>query len=100
MIKRLLQFTLGLIMILGFQLAAIAEDVEPIAQQPVIENSLQSAVPIEVRRPSTLDNKIVDPNFNKLRSSDTNKPTAVILVVGLLIIATVVPLVTWRYFSR
>jgi len=100
MLKKLLQFTLSLILILGFQVAVSSEELAPIADLPITENTLQSSIPIEVKRPTTLDNQIVDPNFNTLRTSDTNKPIAVILVVGLLVIATVVPLVTWRYFSR
>ncbi len=54
----------------------------------------------EKSQPSSIDNPVVDPNFNVMRSSDTEKSTATYIVIGLLIAATIIPLATWWYFSK
>ncbi len=43
---------------------------------------------------------ITDPNFNTMRSKDTESSTATYIVIGLLIAATIIPLATWWYFSK
>ncbi len=54
----------------------------------------------EKSQPSSIDNPVVDPNFNTMRSSDTESSTATYIVIGLLIAATIIPLATWWYFSK
>ena len=54
----------------------------------------------EKSQPSSIDNPVVDPNFNVMRSKDTESSTAIYIVVGLLIAATIIPLATWWYFSK
>ena len=54
----------------------------------------------EKSQPSSIDNPVVDPNFNTMRSNDTESSTATYIVVGLLIAATIIPLATWWYFSK
>ena len=54
----------------------------------------------EKSQPSSIDNPVVDPNFNVMRSKDTANSTATYIVIGLLIAATVIPLATWWYFSK
>jgi len=54
----------------------------------------------EKSQPSSIDNPVVDPNFNVMRSNDTMSSTATYIVVGLLIVATIIPLATWWYFSK
>ena len=54
----------------------------------------------EKSQPSSIDNPVVDPNFNVMRSNDTESSTATYIVIGLLIAATVIPLATWWYFSK
>lgn len=49
---------------------------------------------------NVIEGKITDPNFNVMRNDATRKSTATALVVGCLVIATVVPLATWWYFTR
>ena len=63
------------------------------AQQKTIIN-------YEKSQPSSIDNPVVDPNFNVMRSKDTESSTATYIVVGLLIAATIIPLATWWYFSK
>ena len=64
-----------------------------IAQQKTIIN-------YEKSQPSSIDNPVVDPNFNVMRSKDTESSTATYIVIGLLIAATIIPLATWWYFSK
>ena len=54
----------------------------------------------EKSQPSSIDNPVVDPNFNVMRSNDTDSSTAIYIVIGLLIAATIIPLATWWYFSK
>ena len=54
----------------------------------------------EKSQPSSIDNPVVDPNFNVMRSSDTKSSTATYIVIGLLVAATIIPLATWWYFSK
>ena len=54
----------------------------------------------EKSQPSSIDNHVVDPNFNTMRSNDTESSTATYIVIGLLIAATIIPLATWWYFSK
>ena len=54
----------------------------------------------EKSQPSSIDNPVVDPNFNVMRSKDTESSTAIYIVIGLLIAATIIPLATWWYFSK
>ena len=64
-----------------------------IAQQKTVIN-------YEKSQPSSIDNPVVDPNFNTMRSKDTESSTATYIVIGLLVAATIIPLATWWYFSK
>ena len=59
-----------------------------LAQQKAIIN-------YEKSQPSAIDNPVVDPNFNVMRTSDMNTSSATYFVVGLILIAAIVPLATW-----
>ena len=60
----------------------------------------KTTINYEKSQPSSIDNPVVDPNFNTMRSSDTENSTATFIVIGLLIAATIIPLATWWYFSK
>ena len=60
----------------------------------------KNTINYEKSQPSSIDNPVVDPNFNTMRSKDTESSTATYIVVGLLIAATIIPLATWWYFSK
>ena len=60
----------------------------------------KNTINYEKSQPSSIDNPVVDPNFNIMRSKDTESSTATYIVVGLLIAATIIPLATWWYFSK
>ena len=65
-----------------------------------IVSQQKTIINYEKSQPSSIDNPVVDPNFNAMRAEDTENTTATYIVVGLLIAATVVPLATWWYFSK
>jgi hypothetical protein len=60
----------------------------------------KTTISYEKSQPSSIDNPVVDPNFNTMRSNDTESSTATYIVIGLLIAATIIPLATWWYFSK
>jgi len=60
----------------------------------------KTVINYEKSQPSSIDNPVVDPNFNTMRDTDTESSLATYIVIGLLIAATVIPLVTWWYFSK
>ena len=60
----------------------------------------KSIINYEKSQPSSIDNPVVDPNFNTMRSKDTESSTAIYIVIGLLVAATIIPLATWWYFSK
>ena len=60
----------------------------------------KTTINYEKSQPSSIDNPVVDPNFNTMRSNDTESSTATYIVIGLLIAATIIPLATWWYFSK
>ena len=60
----------------------------------------KTVINYEKSQPSSIDNPVVDPNFNTMRAKDTESSTATYIVIGLLIAATIIPLATWWYFSK
>ncbi len=76
-----------------------AEGVNPL-NKIFIATSQKTIINYEKSQPSSIDNPVVDPNFNVMRSSDTESSTATYIVIGLLIAATIIPLATWWYFSK
>ena len=60
----------------------------------------KTTINYEKSQPSSIDNPVVDPNFNSMRSQDAKSSTAIYIVVGLLVAATIIPLATWWYFSK
>ena len=62
--------------------------------------SQQNTINYEKSQPSAIDNPVVDPNFNVMRTTDMeSSSTATYIVIALLLIASIVPLATW-YFSK
>ena len=60
----------------------------------------KSIINYEKSQPSSIDNPVVDPNFNTMRAEDTESSTATYIVIALLVAATIIPLATWWYFSK
>ena len=66
----------------------------------VVVTQQKTIINYEKSQPSSIDNPVVDPNFNVMRSKDTESSTATYIVIGLLVAATIIPLATWWYFSK
>ena len=65
-----------------------------------IVNQQKTIINYEKSQPSSIDNPVVDPNFNTMRAEDTESSMATYIVIGLLVAATIIPLATWWYFSK
>ena len=76
-----------------------ANDISNVSQI-FIANQPKTIINYEKSQPSSIDNPVVDPNFNVMRAKDTESSTATYIVIGLLIAATIIPLATWWYFSK
>ena len=74
-----------------------------ISYSSLLDNFLvtqQKTINYEKSQPSAIDNPVVDPNFNVMRTTDMeSSSTATYIVIALLLIASIVPLATW-YFSK
>ena len=68
--------------------------------QLFVTTQQKTIINYEKSQPSSIDNPVVDPNFNTMRTNDTESSTATYIVIGLLIAATIIPLATWWYFSK
>ena len=88
----------GLFFIL-FPITTNAKDISNINRLFVVTQQ-KTIINYEKSQPSSIDNPVIDPNFNVMRSNDTNSSTATYIVIGLLIAATIIPLATWWYFSK
>ena len=88
----------GLIIILT-PTTTYAEDISNINKLFVVTQQ-KTIINYEKSQPSSIDNPVIDPNFNVMRSKDTASSTATYIVIGLLIAATIIPLATWWYFSK
>ena len=67
---------------------------------PITKTSSINVLEQSQKHISTMNTEITDPNFNKMRNKDTKKSFAIVIVIGLLIVATIVPLVIWRSLSN
>ena len=98
-LNKYLYLSLLLIFIFFNPLTSFAQEINAshsslfFAQQKTIIN-------YEKSQPSSIDNPVVDPNFNVMRSKDTESSTATYIVIGLLLAGTIMPLATWWYFSK
>ena len=103
MTKSLYKTLLSLVMI-GFIFIAIP--IETFAKSfnnignLFIVGQQKAIINYEKSQPSSIDNPVVDPNFNTMRAEDAESSTATYIVVGLLVVATIIPLATWWYFSK
>ena len=92
------------IVIVGFLLFSLtsktnAESLNSIGKLFIVGQQ-KTVINYEKSQPSSIDNPVVDPNFNAMRAEDAKSSTATYIVVGLLVAATIIPLATWWYFSK
>ena len=103
MIKSLHKLFLSILMI-GFLYIAIptktyAESFNNFGELFIVTQQ-KTSINYEKSQPSSIDNPVVDPNFNAMRAEDAESSTATYIVIGLLVAATIIPLATWWYFSK
>ena len=103
MTKSIYNSLFSLVMI-GFLLITLptrtyAESVNNIGEIFLVSQQ-KTIINYEKSQPSSIDNPVVDPNFNTMRAEDTESSIATYIVIGLLIAATIIPLATWWYFSK
>ena len=87
-------FSLIITPIQGYSLtdSMVVSDLLAVSQNNIIN--------YEKSQPSAIDNPVVDPNFNVMRTTDMeSSSTATYIVIALLLVASIVPLATW-YFSK
>ena len=92
------------LLIIGFlfitlPISAHAESLNSISDLFLVGQQ-RSIINYEKSQPSSIDNPVVDPNFNAMRAEDAESSTATYIVIGLLVAATIIPLATWWYFSK
>ena len=80
-----------------FPLESMANNLTNINQTTLFAQ--QNVINYEKSQPSAIDNPVVDPNFNVMRTTELNSSSATYIVVALLVIASIVPLATW-YISK
>ena len=97
--KYLLSFIVTGLIIMLIPTTTYAKGVSNINRLFVVTQQ-KNIINYEKSQPSSIDNPVVDPNFNVMRSNDTDNSTATYIVIGLLIAATIIPLATWWYFSK
>ena len=84
---------------IGLPMKSYAETFNNIGDLFIVSQQ-KTIINYEKSQPSSIDNPVVDPNFNAMRAEDTENTTATYIVVGLLVAATIIPLATWWYFSK
>ena len=87
------------VLFLGLPIKSYAETLNNIGNLFIVSQQ-KTIINYEKSQPSSIDNPVVDPNFNAMRAEDTENTTATYIVVGLLVAATIIPLATWWYFSK
>ena len=90
---------IALISLLAIPTSTFAIDIYDLNNIFIVSQQ-KTIINYEKSQPSSIDNPVVDPNFNVMRSKDTESSVATYIVVGLLIAATIIPLATWWYFSK
>ena len=89
---------IGLIFI-AIPITAYAEGFNKIGELFIVGQQ-KTIINYEKSQPSSIDNPVVDPNFNAMRADDAESSTATYIVIGLLVAATIIPLAPWWYFSK
>ena len=95
--NKLFSICLLIITLATFPLESMANNISNF-NQPIIF-AQQNIINYEKSQPSAIDNPVVDPNFNVMRSSDMNSSSATYFVIALLVLAAIVPLASW-FFSK
>ena len=97
--KSFFSFLMIVFLFIALPIKTYAENINNVGQLFIVVQQ-KSVINYEKSQPSSIDNPVVDPNFNTMRAADAESSTATYIVVGLLLAATIIPLATWWYFSK
>ena len=61
--------------------------------------SIKKELSPRVNQDLSTSTNITDPKFNTIRNNEVEKSKAKFIVLGLIIVASVVPFVTWRFLK-
>ena len=95
--NKFISISLLIITLTTFPLRGFGLNVSDLNQNIIFAQ--QNIINYEKSQPSAIDNPVVDPNFNVMRSSDMNSSSATYFVVALIVLAAIVPLASW-FFSK
>ena len=84
---------------IAFPIRTYADTIKNIGELFIVGQQ-KTIINYEKSQPSSIDNPVVDPNFNAMREEDAESSTATYIVIGLLVAATIIPLATWWYLSK
>ena len=85
---------------IALPISTYAESIKNIGDLFIVGQQ-KTIINYEKSQPSSIDNPVVDPNFNAMRDVDAeSSSTSIYIVIGLLVAATIIPLATWWYFSK
>ena len=76
-----------------------AKEISTLSMQ-YISKPIVAELKYEAKEKTSLENPVIDPNFNVMRNNEIGKSKAIPLVVGILIIAIIAPIATWYYFNN
>ncbi len=97
-------FSLLLVASPVFAVELDAPDISPESSptETPLDRSIRLNNPLNggVDRSSTLQAPVTDPNFNAMRDNDPDSGKAKFYVVGLLVIASIVPLIVYLVLNR
>ena len=98
--KPLFSIALISLLFIALPISAYAESFNNIGDLFIVGQQ-KTIINYEKSQPSSIDNPVVDPNFNAMRDVDAeSSSTSIYIVIGLLVAATLIPLATWWYFSK
>ena len=97
--KSILSVVMIVFLFIALPIKTYAESFNSIGELFIVGQQ-KTIINYEKSQPSSIDNPVVDPNFNAMRANDAESSTATYIVVALLVAATVIPLATWWYFSK
>ena len=97
--KSFFSIVLIVFIFIALPIRAYSESINNIGDLFMISQQ-KTVINYEKSQPSSIDNPVVDPNFNAMRAEDAESSTATYIVIGLLVAATIIPLATWWYFSK
>ena len=97
--KSFFSIVLIVLIFIALPIRAYSENINNIGDLFMVSQQ-KTVINYEKSQPSSIDNPVVDPNFNAMRAEDAESSTATYIVIGLLVAATIIPLATWWYFSK